>query len=462
MVEGPGATRNGRKVQLAVGKTVVDTPFVSEALLDSLVPPTLPSRLVGELDRYTLEEAFTVGKELFLIFTDACIDTLGSNTEANSTSVALRLHFGMNGSLHARKVKSTNLDKKPSGVAPWKQNNDPSLRLYLIDGRNQSGCTSNASNNYTVVEAWDTTVTFPVSATNSRDKFISHSSRDACSTLFNAQNVYTAIRQSENLIVSDALLNQDIFPGVGNIIKIESLHLSRIDPRRLVRSLSDVELRRLIRHARKYSMDWFKTGRAGTKLVYNQTTCGTCHGMTVKMQKIGGAGSDGDNNNTGKGHAFMSRVTFWCTVCQPLNVNEGNTTTSTANAGHRNIMGNAANTAGVNRPGRGQCPQHGQRSMKLCRVRKGGQNTLRIFFTCKRGCSYFEWADGSFSSCKCGKKAILRVSKTERSGGRWFLCCASGDKSNKGNGSNSNGCGHFEWAKDEQMAPLLSLLTPLL
>jgi len=407
-----------------------------------------------------------VGKELFLIFT-ASADMPPDSNEATETAV--RLHFGMSGSLIARKVKSNDVQKKPSGVAPWKQKIDPSLRLYFVD-ENQSRF--GGASNYVILEAWETTVTYPTSAINARNKLMDLCSRDACSILFNAQDVFTSIRQSgTNLIISDALLNQDIFPGVGNIIKIESLHNSKIDPRRIVSSLTDAELRRLVRHTRKFSMDWLKSGRAGSKLVYNQTTCGTCRGMTVKMQKIGGSSnnSDGSNNGTGKGHAFMSRVTFWCTVCQPLNVTGGDagslkaSSNSATNLGNAIGNGNNSNNATVtaNRP-QAQCPQHGLKSIKLCRARKGNQNNvLRIFYTCKiRGCQFFNWADASFSNCRCGKKTILRVSKTERSGGRWFLCCASGDSSTKGNGS--NGCGHFEWAKDDHLEPIRSRLTPLL
>ena len=187
----------------------------------------------------------------------------------------------------------------------------------------------------------------------------------------------------------------------------------------------------------------------------------------MKMQKIGGAGSEGSNNQSMNGHAFMSRVTFWCTVCQPLRVSGGNNPTvvarsSQSNAlpfGSRDDLVNSS-AAANNRLSPG-CPQHGLRSTKLCRVRKGNQNMLRIFFTCKnRSCQYFHWADGKFPNCRCGKKAALRVSKTERSGGRWFLCCASGDRSAKGSGS--KGCGHFEWANDEHIGQLRSLLTPLL
>jgi len=464
-VEGPGATRNGRKIQLAVGNILIGTSRHSRvnddqaAEISSDEPSavemtTIPNRIGEELSNHALSEAFTVGKELFLIFTSYhnLNGTIG-------TEIALRLHFGMNGSLNARTVKSSGIQNK-SNVAPWKQNKDPSLRLYFVNPK-QAGVNGNSS--YVIVEAWETTVTFPVNATMTRTKLVNLASRDVCSTLFNAQDVFTSIRQSGNdCIISDALLNQDICPGVGNIIKIESLHRSKIDPRRIVNTLSDVELRRIIRHARAYSMDWLKSGRASTKLVYNQTTCGTCKTMSVKMQKIGGgaSGVDGSiNNGIQKGRAFMSRVTFWCSICQPLQP-----IASTGGDGPLESISNADNVPdeakSTIRP-EARCPEHGVKSIKLCRVRKESIHYLRIFMTCTvKNCQYFHWADGQFSNCRCGKKSILRISKTERSGGRWFLCCAYGDKVRKVDGS--NGCGYFEWAKDDHTLHLRSLLTPLL
>lgn len=435
MVEGPGATRNGRKAQVLIGKVV-----------SSSAPLNNPCH--APLLDCTLIEAFVVGKEMFLIFIDA------EDEDGNDASeTAMRLHFGMNGSFRTRKVANLELQPPPSSTPHWKQND---LTLYFENNGNNSG-------SYTVAEAFDTTVNYPVSALSAREKFTNLSSRDVCSVLFNAQNMYTSLRQlGSRFNISDALLNQEICPGVGNIIKIESLHRSKIDPRRMVNSIADIELRRLIRNTRQYSMEWLQTGRAGTKLVYNQTVCGTCKGMTIKMQKIGGSSAVGGSTSTSNG---MSRVTFWCTACQPSfnptsqgnnNSGAGTISSSLSAAGSQGtILGRNPILSNRSQP---QCPQHGLRATKLSRVRKEGANTLRIFFTCKmKSCQYFHWADGPFPSCPCGKKAILRISKTEHSGGRWFLCCAGG-----GRGHNNNGCGHFAWATDDHLAPLGTLLTPLL
>ena len=444
MVEGPGATRNGKKAQVAVGQRVISVPPSNDS---NIPPPTQPQNLVGELSatHTILEEAFSIGKEVFLIFTSSM-----------GTETALRLHFGMNGSLSARKVTNNNFQK--NNVAPWKKDKEPSLRLYF-------GSCSDSLSNYVVVEAWETTVSYPVSATHARTKCMELISRDVCAELFNAQDMFTAIRESGNsLIISDALLNQDICPGVGNIIKIESLHRSKVDPRRRVSSLTDPELRRIIRHTRKFSMDWYKTGRAGKKLVYNQTICGTCQGMTVKMQKIGGESQSNvttinNSNDPKKGHAFMSRVTFWCSSCQP-NIGSNVPLASLSKELSNQPIDNAVSTAN-NIPNKSQCPQHWN-TTKLSRARKENANHLRIFYSCKKkSCQHFAWADSHFPNCKCGKKTVLRVSKTERSGGQWFLCCASGDRSSSS--SKGNGCGHFEWAKDDvHLTPIRSLLTPLL
>ncbi|KAL7462533.1 hypothetical protein ACHAXS_002913 [Conticribra weissflogii] len=465
MVEGPGATKNGRKVQTAVGKSLC-VPTDLDCGNNPLRPP-IAQELVG----YTLIEAFTVGKELFLIFSES----IGRDGTLNQTprESALRLHFGMNGSLNTRKFNPIRGNDKMYGVAPWKRNKASTLRLYFA---NQNNHANNGSLDFLIIECWETNVSYPVSVSMARNKLTNNSSRDICSSLFNAQDAFTCLKErGRRMNISDALLDQEISPGVGNIIKIESLHRAKIDPRRAVSSLSEGELRRVVRHTRQFSMGWLKSGRAGEKLVYNQTVCGTCKGLTVKMQKFGG-GSDvnkingGDANIVGGGGAaYMSRVTFWCSSCQPM-------TTETRIHSHAPNLYESAHikttrqfneTAALSRvvAPKGCCPQHGEKSVKLRRARNSNyQNTSRIFFTCKyKDCQYFSWADAHFPNCSCGKKVTLRISKTERSGGRWFLCCPISDRSNMSHGSKGVfGCGHFEWASNDHLGPLCSLLTPLL
>ena len=182
MVEGPGATRNGRKVQIAVGKTSIDNPKVNDvesshklfsSLETTLAAPLPPFHFPRELSSRTLTEAFTVGKELFLIFS-ACREASSAH---ESKEVALRLHFGMNGSLNTSKFNSKHTQNKTSGVARWKQKKSPSLRLCFVD--EWYGSSFSDYSEYTILEAWETTVTYLASAAIARDKLLNLRSRDA-------------------------------------------------------------------------------------------------------------------------------------------------------------------------------------------------------------------------------------------------------------------------------------------
>eukprot|EP00592_Proboscia_alata_P022445 CAMPEP_0194418726 /NCGR_PEP_ID=MMETSP0176-20130528/17906_1 /TAXON_ID=216777 /ORGANISM="Proboscia alata, Strain PI-D3" /LENGTH=318 /DNA_ID=CAMNT_0039225383 /DNA_START=333 /DNA_END=1289 /DNA_ORIENTATION=+ len=309
-----------------------------------------------------------------------------------------------------------------------------------------------------IIEARNTTVSLNVSAKVAKSKYQRHCSKDACSpeSIFSPHDVFTAIRQHPEYTIADAVLNQSLFPGVGNIIKIESLHAARIDPRRFVQSLSEQELTMVVAECRAYTMNWYTTGKAFPKRVYNRTLCETCRDGAVRMQKMG--------------DVSMSRVTFWCERCQPFSTT---TNVSVSSNPHKRKVP-PADTSSASYG----CPKHGTQTVKLCRVKKEySPNKLRLFYTCRVSkCQFFAWGDGHFPQCTCKKRTILRVSKTAQSGGKWFFCCAKSGWNGKGNetpaqgqnpyhkgGTNSNkGCGHFSWAESNHLAPLASFLNPLL
>lgn len=465
MVEGPGATRNGRKAQAAVGHKVESLALSSTC--DASKSTALQDSLVGLI----LCEAFSVGKEVFLIFTPDYQSSGGHNDDDSNgdcagprEEVAVRLHFGMNGCLYCAKSIS---------VPQWKKKQEATICMALVkpirttaiqckstitnffdDTKPAASAASAASRIF--LEARESTVSGVMSARAARSKLERLASRDSCSSSFDARQVFTVLRDAgaanPSLMICDSVLNQDLFPGVGNIIKVESLHLSKVHPRRAVSTLSDAELRRVVSHCRKYSIEWLERGRAPNKMVYNQTQCGTCNNMSVSMQKLGG----GPKMN-GSNHAYMSRTTFWCRLCQPCNGASGSNAVHSSN---NDVQSASAPPIPPLPTITIACPQHGGCLLK--RVRKSDSPNLnRLFRICKvRQCQYFAWADGGFPSCRCGRKAILRVSKTERSGGRWFLSCAKGDR--RGSSNSDHGCGFFEWAKPEVLTPLGPALTPLL
>ena len=382
MVEGPGATCNAQKLQGTIGSKIKEIYPQDLSMMSEMI----------------VEEAFCVGKEVFLV-----------TTNGN----ALRLHFGMNGSLQLKNQGSV------STFPSWRQTQAVSLRIVL-----QSEQTVTQ-----IVECWSTTIN-TLSAFVARSKRERLAAHDVCSpnNTFSPLKVIKAIRKRPDAMIADAILDQDIFPGVGNIIKMEGLHLAMIHPQRTVHSLCKEELSLLVHHCRNFAMKWQKTGYTPSKLVYNQTSCQTCQG-SVRMMKLG---------------LDISRVTFWCISCQPLSRKRPFQETTHHNTAHKQ-------TTLQNEPI--TCPQHGTKPMRLCRVRTSQQNQNRLFVSCQaKGCSFFRWADSQLSNCKCGEKCILRVSKTATSGGRWFLSC------NKG----KDGCSHFAWAQPNHLAPLNSKLTPLL
>jgi len=106
-------------------------------------------------------------------------------------------------------------------------------------------------------------------------------------------------------LACDALLDQGIFAGVGNIIKNEVLFRTRVHPLSRVGALPAAKLRELVREARQYSFDFLAWKQAYVLrkhwLVHTQRTCPRCE---VPLYR---------------GHLGLTqRRSFWCERCQVL------------------------------------------------------------------------------------------------------------------------------------------------
>ena len=69
------------------------------------------------------------------------------------------------------------------------------------------------------------------------------------------------MREAGDALICDLLLQQDIFSGVGNIIKNEILYLSRIHPESIMKKIPSAKITKLIKEARDYSfrfLEWKK------------------------------------------------------------------------------------------------------------------------------------------------------------------------------------------------------------
>jgi endonuclease VIII len=70
------------------------------------------------------------------------------------------------------------------------------------------------------------------------------------------------LRAAPDTLACDALLNQDWFAGVGNIIKNEVLFRIRVHPLSTVGALPARQLQQLVREARQYSFDFLEWKKA--------------------------------------------------------------------------------------------------------------------------------------------------------------------------------------------------------
>ncbi len=115
-------------------------------------------------------------------------------------------------------------------------------------------------------------------------------------------------------LVCDALLDQTIFAGVGNVIKNEIFFRIRLHPLSIVGALPATVLRKMVEQARLYTFEfyeWKKADLDGTSavwrgdtlsqhwLVHNKKTCPRCHIALIKA-------------HTGA----LDRRSFYCENCQ--------------------------------------------------------------------------------------------------------------------------------------------------
>ncbi len=113
------------------------------------------------------------------------------------------------------------------------------------------------------------------------------------------------LEASPATLVCDALLDQQIFSGVGNIIKNEVLFRIRVHPATRVGDLPPRRLGQLIAQARRYSFEFLAWKRAFVLKkhwqVHTRRTCPACGGPISKL--------------------YMGRTrrrTFFCGRCQAL------------------------------------------------------------------------------------------------------------------------------------------------
>lgn len=82
---------------------------------------------------------------------------------------------------------------------------------------------------------------------------------DVMNDNWNKKNAKAKLKAADDKLICDALLEQDIFAGVGNIIKDEILYRVRVHPESITGKIPPAKINRLIDETRIYSfqfLDW--------------------------------------------------------------------------------------------------------------------------------------------------------------------------------------------------------------
>lgn len=215
------------------------------------------------LDQKKILDIFSWGKHLVLQFDD----------------FALRVHFMLYGSFEA-----TIQGKKVSGDYPKKEI-PPRLLLKCKIGE---------------IILYSCSLKY-LETSNARDLY--DFSVDIMSPKWDPKKAFEKIKTHPEEEISDVLLDQTIFSGVGNIIRNEALFLVKRKPTTLIKDLSDALLKKLIKATREFSLhfyEWRKQFEAKKHFkIYRKQICPEC-GKKICRKK------------TGK----RTRMSFFCPECQ--------------------------------------------------------------------------------------------------------------------------------------------------
>lgn len=113
------------------------------------------------------------------------------------------------------------------------------------------------------------------------------------------------LNEKPKVLACDALLDQKIFAGSGNIIKNEVLFRTRVHPLSPLKAIPDAKLKEIIKETRKYAFDFLEWKKEGTlKKHWQAHTKKVCPRCDIPLHKeyLGKAG----------------RRSYFCENCQKL------------------------------------------------------------------------------------------------------------------------------------------------
>lgn len=251
-----GGRMEGPSIHLAAEQL---RPFVGRRILHV----SGNSRIgIERLSRRVVRDIFAWGKHLVLQF----------------DRFALRVHFLLWGTFAATvRGKSVTGDYRRTGP--------PRLVLQFTNGE---------------ITMWSASLRF-IDGPSARDQY--DFSVDVLSRTWDPRAALRKTRRHPETQIADVLLDQNIFAGVGNIIKNEVLYRTHTSPFAPVRTLSPRRLRAIAHDARVFSFRFLELRRRFALKkhleVYGRSTCARCgHKINRKV------------------HGTRERRSFFCRVCQ--------------------------------------------------------------------------------------------------------------------------------------------------
>jgi endonuclease-8 len=129
---------------------------------------------------------------------------------------------------------------------------------------------------------------------------------DVMNDAWNPAQARRKLRAGPDTLAADALLDQQVFSGVGNIIKNEVLHRIRVHPESRIGALPPRKLGELVKQAREYSFDFLRWKKAYELRKHYQV-----HTRTICPR-------DGQRLAYRKHLGLARRRAFFCEHCQRL------------------------------------------------------------------------------------------------------------------------------------------------
>jgi endonuclease-8 len=250
MAEGDTILRAARRIEAALtGQTIAATA----------PNPRGRAARIERLDGRRLESVESHGKNLLLHFGD----------------LVLHSHMGMNGSWHVY----------PRG-GPWRK--PPHAAWAVLAGERQEA-----------VQFGGPTLRLIPAARLRRDPQLARLGPDILAPELDLAAVSAALRADPARAVGDALLDQTLVAGIGNIFKSEACFAARVDPWRPLVDLSDEELGRVLLAARELMEQAVAGGRHVSAVYRARRPCPVCGGRIAS-----------------RGQGDANRTTYWCSHCQ--------------------------------------------------------------------------------------------------------------------------------------------------